>query len=437
MSAPVTAAASARQGRRLLRALAVGAAVLVLALALAVPAALLLALEGSPRVLPRDDLSHADVARALAQLQAQDPRRRAEPGLRLLALGERDLDLVLNHVAHRWLGSAMDVRIERGLATVQASVELPAGRWLNLQLELADEAGRPVARTLRVGRLPLPAAWLQPAAAALARRHERGAEVLAVLAMVQRVSFFPDRLSVVYAWDGQAPGRVLAALVTADEQRRLEAYHRALAALPEAAAPRPVALGRLLPPLFALAARRSAGASAAEAAAENRALLLTVTLHATGRSLAPLVPAARDWPPLPAQRVTLSGRDDFALHFLISAVLAADTTSPLSRAVGIYKEVADSRGGSGFSFNDIAADRAGTRLGELALARPRELQARLAATQPAGIEDAALMPPWHDLPEFLPEAEFLRRYGGVGAPPYNRRLAEIDRRITALPLLRP
>jgi hypothetical protein len=118
-------------------------------------------------------------------------------------------------------------------------------------------------------------------------------------------------------------------------------------------------------------------------------------------------------------------------------VLAADTTSPLSRAVGIYKEVADSRGGSGFSFNDIAADRAGTRLGELALARPRELQARLAATQPAGIEDAALMPPWHDLPEFLPEAEFLRRYGGVGAPPYNRLLAEIDRRITALPLLRP
>ena len=47
------------------------------------------------------------------------------------------------------------------------------------------------------------------------------------------------------------------------------------------------------------------------------------------------------------------------------------------------------------------------------------------------------MPPWHDLPEFLPEAEFLRRYGGVGAPPYNRLLAEIDRRITALPLLRP
>lgn len=436
MSTPSPAPPRGRNAIRPLRVLLRGVGVLVLALVLAVPVMVLLALEDTPRVPPRESLSHADVARALALLQAQDPRRRAEPGLRLLALGERDLDLLLNHAAHRWIGSAVDVRLERGRATLQSSVELPAGRWLNLRLELDDEAGRPVPRAFRVGRLPLPAGWLQPAAAALARRHERGAELLAALAMVQRVSFLPGRLSVAYAWDGQTPGRVLAALVTEEEQRRLEAYHRALAALPGPAPDalqRDVALGRLLQPLFTLAARRSAGASTDIAAAENRALLLTLALHATGRPLAALVPASRQWPPLPARRVTLSGREDFAQHFLVSAVLAADTTSPLSRAVGIYKEVADSRGGSGFSFNDIAADRAGTRLGELALGRPRELQARLGS---APVDDAALMPPWQDLPEFLPEAEFLRRYGGVGAPGYERMLAEIDRRIAALPLLR-
>jgi hypothetical protein len=46
------------------------------------------------------------------------------------------------------------------------------------------------------------------------------------------------------------------------------------------------------------------------------------------------------------------------------------------------------------------------------------------------------MPRFDDLPEFLPEAEFKRRYGGVGAPPYNELLAEIDRRVAALPVLR-
>jgi hypothetical protein len=301
-----------------------------------------------------------------------------------------------------------------------------------------------VLRGLQLGHLPMPPMLVQPVAALLVQRHEWGGEALAALALVRRVSFFPGRLSVVYDWNGDAGRRMLASLVSDDEQQRLAAYHAALAALPVAhQAGATVPLGRLMPPLFALAAERSAGADDAVAAAENRAALLTLALHATRRSLAELLPAARAWPYRPPQRVTLSGREDFALHFLISAVLATDTTSPLSKAVGIYKEVADARRGSGFSFNDIAADRAGTRLGELALAQPRALQARLsgpvASAAPdaaAALDEAELMPPWRDLPEYLPEPEFVRRFGGVGAPEYQRLLTEIDRRIAALPLLR-
>ena len=128
--------------------------------------------------------------------------------------------------------------------------------------------------------------------------------------------------------------------------------------------------------------------------------------------------------------MTLAGRDDFPRHLLISAALAAEGTGPLSRAIGVYKEVADSQGGSGFSFNDMAANRAGTRLGEWAVTQPQRLQAALAR----GVKESDLMPPWNDLPEFLPEAEFRQRYGGVGAPPYESMLAEIDRRVEALPV---
>jgi hypothetical protein len=130
--------------------------------------------------------------------------------------------------------------------------------------------------------------------------------------------------------------------------------------------------------------------------------------------------------------VTLAGRDDFPRHLLISAALATEGTGPLSRAIGVYKEVIDSQSGSGFSFNDMAANRAGTRLGEWAVAQPQRLQAALAR----GVKEADLMPPWADLPEFLPEAEFRRRYGGVGAPAYETMLAEIDRRVEALPVFR-
>ena len=95
--------------------------------------------------------------------------------------------------------------------------------------------------------------------------------------------------------------------------------------------------------------------------------------------------------------------------------------------------MADARQGSGFSFADLAADRAGTRLGLLALRDPQGFQARLAQ----GLEEADLLPDVSDLPEFMPEAEFKRRFGGVGAPAYQAMLREIEARLDRLPLLAP
>ncbi|MBC7208893.1 MAG: hypothetical protein H5U27_20645, partial [Methyloversatilis sp.] len=45
-----------------------------------------------------------------------------------------------------------------------------------------------------------------------------------------------------------------------------------------------------------------------------------------------------------------------------------------------------------------------------------------------------LLPSIAGLAEFMPEAVFLRRFGGVGAPAYNAVLADIDARIAALEL---
>jgi hypothetical protein len=50
--------------------------------------------------------------------------------------------------------------------------------------------------------------------------------------------------------------------------------------------------------------------------------------------------------------------------------------------------------------------------------------------------EADIMPRSEDLPEGLQEAEFKRRFGGVGAPPYARMIAEIERRVAALALYR-
>jgi hypothetical protein len=137
-----------------------------------------------------------------------------------------------------------------------------------------------------------------------------------------------------------------------------------------------VPLVRLLGPMFELARQRTAAGG--DAAAENRAALLVLTLFANGRGMDALVPAAAKWPRPRRMRVMLGGREDLPLHFLVSAALAAEGSGPLSQAIGLYKEVTDSRGGSGFSFSDMAANRAGTRFGQNLVGEAARVQALLA-----------------------------------------------------------
>jgi len=46
-----------------------------------------------------------------------------------------------------------------------------------------------------------------------------------------------------------------------------------------------------------------------------------------------------------------------------------------------------------------------------------------------------LMPFWSDLPEFMSEAEFKRRFGGIDAPAYRKMMQKIEQRVAALRVL--
>ena len=167
----------------------------------------------------------------------------------------------------------------------------------------------------------------------------------------------------------------------------------------------------------------------------RRAVTAVVAFYVNGKGLAAIVPGAKDWPRPSRRTVTLKGRTDSPQHFTVSAALAANAGGPLSDAIGLYREVDDSRRGSGFSFADIAADRAGTVFGEFATRSPdgaRRLQQRVAA----GVRESDLMPEIADLPEFMPEAEFKGRFGGVGAPAYKQMMQDIERRVAACALYR-
>jgi hypothetical protein len=395
------------------------------------------AFQQQARVAAARDVGLEDVARVFSLLRTHDPRQ-ARPGLVSTALvRERDLEVMLNQGAKRWLPLRSRVALAKEAATLQLSLELAShpllvfGRWLNVEVSLVQTAGLPVIDAVKIGSLPIPVWMAERLAWWSLSKTAFKAEVDLAFDVVRRVRFAPQQLLVTYAWQGDSLGRLLDGLVAPEELSRLRAYSDRLV---EVAARHKTSwqmpLVEMLQPAFELARQRTLAGG--DAAAENRAALTVLTLHANGRGLALVLPAARHWPrPRPLQ-LLLGGRPDFPLHFLVSASLAAEGTTPLSKVVGVYKEVSDARNGSGFSFNDVAANRAGTRFGERLAQSPQEMQTALAR----GVKDADLLPRVDDLPEFMAEPEFQRRFGGIGAPAYNAQLADIDRRIAALPLLR-
>ena len=426
---------------------------LLLVMALAV--GLWLAIEQSPKVQAAAPVSVADIARARAVLERNDPRN-ALPGItRAAMLTQRDLDLLLNQAGQRYGGLRGRVRLQPGVAVVDASLPLPAsplGGWLNLRAVLLQTQGLPAVQHLHIGHLPVPGWLAQAALPRLLQALNLRAQGELAQRLVSRVGFHSQTLMLAYAWPDNLQQSLTDSLLNADAQARLRRHADALVALTtQLGATREgrtgISLARLLQPVFILASQHSSDAGSASA--ENRAALVSLAFMAHGDRLAqlmaPTTPATTPattsatkqlaaFRPPPQPRITLAGRTDFPQHLLISAALAAEGGGPLADAIGLYKEVDDSRGGSGFSFRDLAADRAGTRLGLLARRDPLVLQARLAA---AGLGDADLLPDTRDLPEDMPEAEFKRRFGGIGAPAYRAVLQEIEVRLDRLPLLAP
>jgi hypothetical protein len=218
--------------------------------------------------------------------------------------------------------------------------------------------------------------------------------------------------------------------LSAADLARLRAYEEHLAEV-TATLPRGVSLARILGPMLAFAGSRSTLATADD---ENRTVLMATAFYVKGWPIEVLAPEARNWTRPRPRGVVLAGRGDLAEHFTLSALLASASGQAIADWIGLYKELTDAHGREGFSFSDLAADRAGSKLGRAATdpASATAIQTRAGA----GLSEADILPNIDDLPTDLSDAELTRRFGGIGAPAYNAMLARIEHEVEALPLYR-
>jgi hypothetical protein len=390
------------------------------------------ALSEQPAINTDVNLSHRDIERAKAIIKQHDPRRAAPGSARSIAISEQDLSLAANYLLQRFLRGSANIVIRDGAMELLGTVHLPilpARPYVNVRLELESTGAAPRIGALQIGAIPVPnfiTAWLLERIAAQFYGTE---EYALASAIIQRFEPRAGVLQLSYRWDPQAL-RSLGTRLAGSDTATLAAYHDHLLSLQkQGIALQGSAVGALRA-MFKFAQQRSASG---DPVAENRALLLILGAWASDQGTRTILPQARREPH--GFALTLQQRRDFAQHFLVSAGVAAGSDTKLSDAIGVFKEVSDSRGGSGFSFTDIAADRAGTRFGELATAS-RDDALRVQRFVQNKLAEADVMPLARDLPEGLTEAEFKRRYTEVGSWQYQAVVEAIERRVAACRLYR-
>ena len=135
------------------------------------------------------------------------------------------------------------------------------------------------------------------------------------------------------------------------------------------------------------------------------------------------------------RRIELRGRNDLSRHFWVSAALAVLSDESRSMSVGITKELMDATaGGSGFSFVDLTADRAGT-LFTVAATRDQNAAMALQLRIMQGVAIDDVFPEINDLPEGITRDDFQENYGGLGGAETSRIAKEIRSRLTECRLL--
>lgn len=400
-------------------------------LAAALLVCVLLAISTEPQVPPPTppDARNVDLARGVVRQVAGDENVAGKR--QVIMLRQPELDGLSALVSQVMAPIRVDARLvtagpraaDRPALVARLSRSLPLGAWLNIEARVHSEGdGRalPVVRA-RIGHLPVPA-WLTRIVMthAWSMVHADSADAKTLEETLPLVRIGPEAARVVLIHPGRSAA--LAGLArlggNATDPRWVARAYCALTLHDDADLAAIVRRAWSLPRPSQLAI-----------VDQNRGLMMAVAMRTipeyrdrlAGAAL-PLVARCTN----PDQTVTLAGRNDLAKHWAMSAALGVSLGGSVAQSLGAFKELSDSlKGGSGFSFVDLAADRSGERFARAA-AHPqlaRFVQTRLAAVT----QDQLLAREALSKPEGLDAALFEQTYSNIDSPEYRRALAAIDR----------
>ncbi len=364
-------------------------------------------------------LTHQDVKKARALLSQHDPRKLQTGAKKTLRLDEQSLTLLGTYgiqSLHPQLAAAgMQANLNDNNLLLKFSVRLPEnplGRFFNLQFSLEKHDSQLNIQSLQIGRWHIPdwaSAYIPSMTGALLQQDDFWQLFQAALVNYQ---FTQQALVIDYRWRSEWERVTKAKIRELTDHASMIYYAGFLTELPFN---QRASFATIITTLFKQASVRSIEF---DPVAENRAVLQLLGQWALGKQ-------TYGQTYLPYFSARLQRRTDLAQHFLVSAAIASQSNTELSNLIGTGKEMYDSDGGSGFSFSDLAADRAGSLLGKLATqdkTSALKVQKLLSDTQYSN----GLLADVSSLPAPLTEQQFLQQYGNIRDPRYEKLLIKID-----------
>lgn len=320
--------------------------------------------------------------------------------------------------------------------------------YLNARIQIEAAVGPLQFRQVQIGALRVPGSMALSLLGWVADQIWGPGQGAALLAKVRSVTILQDEVKLEISKPaGFSMGQLKQSGLSlykqwfsSDEQKELIEHYYKLAlelSAPATDGSRPAtqSLALYLQVLFREAAARSQEAAPAQAVAENQAVLLALAQLLGGHNLQLLVNEVKLNPHGRAPRVVLARRPDLQQHFVYSAAIHLLGNQQISSVVGETKELMDSlRGGSGFSFVDLLADRAGIRFARIATGSAQSAHALQQFFVAADRTEQEVFPSKARLPEGLPQELFEQQYKSIDSAVYQQMIAEIDRRLNALPL---
>ena len=358
-----------------------------------------------------------------------------------LAVTESEFRHLAQMGSHTFARLNADFYFDRAAINSRVSLQLmpnPIGEYLNLVFQIGQSREGLNVDRLSIGPLILPGRWLLPLAAYLADALLQNQQASLLLASVRGFRIEGDSA----LFNVQSPSDIKAQLKQTvktlqalrfppEEQKRVVHYYELLARIGERERHSSLSFNAYLVPLITEAANHR---ELSAAIAENRAVIWALSIYFSYGALEGLVgdlvssQRALARPP----SVTLGGRWDLMAHFIYSAGITLAAEQGIGIAAGEFKELLDSgNGGSGFSFADLAADRAGIRFVEAATSSEsaaRQLQQRIVTSNSEGV----FFPDIAGLPEGLSKEQFQQRYESTQSENYRKVVAQIDQRIDHL-----